>query len=81
MFLTNKTRLKIKDIVKRISEDDMVSLEERIYLEKLAKHNSTIWTWLKKANSLRRYGKQNSDGMIKVLIEDLDIRNRKSNDI
>ena len=72
MFLTNKTRLKIKDIVKRISEDDMVSLEERIYLEKLAKHNSTIWTWLKKANSLRRYGKQNSDG-INRLIQNLGL--------
>ena len=56
MFLTNKTRLKIKDIVKRISLDEPVALEERIYVEKFAKHNSTIWTWLKKANSLRRYG-------------------------
>ena len=63
MFLTNKTRLKIKNIVKRIAEDEKVSLEERIYVEKFAKHNSTIWTWLKKANSLRRYGKQNSDGI------------------
>ena len=40
MFLTNKTRLKIKDIVKRISVDEPVSLEERIYVEKFAKHNS-----------------------------------------
>ena len=53
MFLTNKTRLKIKNIVKRISLDEPVALEERIYVEKFAKHNSTIWTWLKKANSLR----------------------------
>ena len=70
MFLKNKTRLKVKDIVKRISENKKVSLEERIYVEKLAKHNSTIWTWLKKANSLRRYGKQNSDG-INGLIQNL----------
>ena len=47
MFLTNKTRLKIKDILKRISLDEPVALEERIYVEKFAKHNSTIWTWLK----------------------------------
>ena len=46
MFLTNKTRLKIKDIVKRISLDEPVALEERIYVEKFAKHNSTIWTCL-----------------------------------
>ena len=72
MFLTNTTRLKIKDIVKRISVDEPVSLEERIYVEKFAKHNSTIWTWLKKANSLRRYGKQNSDG-INGLIQSLGL--------
>ena len=36
MFLTNKTRLKIKDIVKRISLDESVALEERIYVEKFA---------------------------------------------
>ena len=72
MFLTNKTRLKIKDIIKRISANEKVTLEERIYLEKLAKHNSTIWTWLKKANSLRRYGKQNSDG-INGLIQNLGL--------
>ena len=32
MFLTNNTRLKIKDIVKRISVDEPVSLEERIFV-------------------------------------------------
>ena len=72
MFLTNKSRLKIINIVKRISVDKKVSLEERIYVEKLAKHNSTIWTWLKKANSLRRYGKQNIDG-INGLIQSLGL--------
>ena len=70
MFLTNKTRLKIQDIVRRIADDKNVSLNERIYVEKLAKHNSTIWTWLKKANSLRRNAKQNSDG-INGLIQNL----------
>ena len=72
MFLTNKTRLKIKDIVKRIAEDEEVLLEERIYVEKFAQHNSTIWTWLKKANSIRRHGKQNSDG-INGLIQSLGL--------
>ena len=40
MYLTNDSRLKIKDIVKRISLNEPVSLEERIYVEKFAKHNS-----------------------------------------
>ena len=72
MFLTNNSRLKIKNIVKRISLDEAVSLEERIYVEKFSKHYSTIWTWLKKANSLRRHGKQNSDG-INGLIQNLGL--------
>jgi len=72
MFLTNKTRLKIKDIVNRISLNKPVSLEERIYVEKFSKHNSTISIWLNKANSLRRYGKQNSDG-INGLIQNLGL--------
>ena len=72
MFLTNKTRLKIKDIVNRIAKDEEVLLEERIYVEKFAKHNSTIWTWLRKANSLRRYGNQNLDG-INGLIQSLGL--------
>ena len=72
MFLTNKTRLKINDIIKRIAGDEKVLLEERIYVEKIAKHNSTVWTWLKRANSLRRYGKQNSDG-INGLIQTLGL--------
>ena len=72
MFLTNQTRLKIRNIVCRISRDEEVSLDERIYVEKFAKHNSTIWTWLKKANSLRRNGKQNADG-INGLIQSLGL--------
>ena len=72
MFLTNKTRLKIKDIVKRISIDEPVSIRRKDLWKGFAKHNSTIWTWLKKANSLRRYGKQNSDG-INGLIQSLGL--------
>ena len=72
MFLTTQTRLRIKNIISRISKDEQISLEERIYIEKLAKHNSTIWTWLKKANSLRRHGKQNTDG-INGLIQSLGL--------
>ena len=59
MFLSNETRLKIQSIVKRISSDEEISLKERILVEKHANHSSTIWTWLKKANSIRRYGTQN----------------------
>ena len=59
MFLSNETRFKIQSIIRRISSDEEISLKERILVEKHANHSSTIWTWLKKANSIRRYGTQN----------------------
>ena len=72
MFLTNNSPLTIKDIIKRISLNEPVSLEERIYVEKFSKHDSTIWILPKEANGLRRYGKQKSDG-INGLIQNLGL--------
>ena len=56
MHLSNQKRLKIQGIIKRIARDKSITLEERIYVEKFAHHNSTISFWLKKANSFRRNG-------------------------
>jgi len=72
MFLSNQTRLKIQEILKRISTDREVSLNERIFVEKHAKQSSTVWTWLKQANSLRRYGKQDQES-INGLIQSLGL--------
>ena len=76
MFLSNQKRLKIQEIIRRISIDKEVSLKERIYVEKYAKHSSIISLWLKKANSIRRHGLQNEknlNGLIQSLgIDGLD---------
>ena len=72
MLLSNQKRLKIQEIIKRISLDKEVSLTERIYVEKYAKHCSTISLWLKKANSFRRYGAQ-SEVSINGLLQSLGI--------
>ncbi len=72
MLLSNQKRLRIKEIVKKISLDKEVSLQERIYVEKYAKHCSIISLWLKKANSIRRHGIQ-SEGSINGLIQSLGI--------
>ena len=72
MFLSNQTRLKIQEIIKRISLDKEVSLSERLFVEKHAKHNSSIWTWLRKANSLRRCGRQDQES-INGLIQSLGL--------
>ena len=79
MFLSNQKRLKIKEIIKKISLDKEVSLKERIYVEKYAKHSSLISLWLKKANSIRRHGLQSEesiDGLLQSLgIDGLDGEN------
>ena len=72
MFLSNQIRLQIQEIIQRISLDKEVSLTERIFVEKHAKHSSTIWTWLKKANSLRRHGEQGQES-INGLIQSLGL--------
>ena len=72
MLLSNQKRLKIKEIISKISLDKEVSLEERIYVEKYAKHSSTIHIWLKKANSIRRHGLQGDDD-INALLQSLGI--------
>ena len=67
MLLSNAKRLKIQGIIKRIAQDKSITLEERIYVEKFAHHNSTISLWLKKANSFRRNGRKNDGGIDNLL--------------
>ena len=67
MLLSNQNRLKIQGIIKRIAQDRSISLEERIYVEKFAHHNSTISLWLKKAHILRRNGMKNDGGIDSLL--------------
>ena len=70
MFLSIQTREKIQDIIRRISINEEVTLQERIFVENHAKNNSSIWTCLKRAISLGRHGIQNQ-GSINGLIQSL----------
>ena len=47
MLLSTQKRLKIREIIKRISLGKEVTLKERIYIEKYANHSSLIYLWLK----------------------------------
>ena len=72
MLLSNQMRLAIQEITRRICLDKEVSLEERILVEKHAKHSPTVWNWLKKAVSIRRYGRQKQES-INGLIQSLGL--------
>ena len=67
MLLSIQKRLKIQGIIRKIVQDKSITLEERIYIEKFAQHNSTISNWLKKANSFRRNGIKNDGGIDNLL--------------
>jgi len=71
MLISNKNKNKIQEIIKKISMDAEVSLEERIFVENNAKHCSSIWTWLKKARRYRRYGKKIHQESINGFIQSL----------
>ena len=79
MLISNQKRLKIQEIIRRISSNEEVSLKERTYVEKYAKHCSLISLWLKKACSIRRHGMQNGssiNGLLQSLgIDSLDREN------
>lgn len=56
LMLSTKTRLILQDILKRLSKNEPVTLEERILLKKHADRNSTVWHWLRKARSIQAKG-------------------------
>jgi hypothetical protein len=52
-MLTPNTRLRLQDIIGRIAESQPVSLRERIYVQKFADRDASVWSWLRRAASLR----------------------------
>ncbi len=59
-MLTPATRLRLQEILRRIGEDQPVSLEERIDVQKFADRNQAVAGWLHQARrqqqALRCYG-------------------------
>ena len=62
-MLTTKTRLKLQDILTRLSKNEVVSLDERILIQKYADRNSTVWHWLRKARSIQAKGNLEQSSM------------------
>ena len=62
-MLTTTTRLKLQDILTRLSKNEEVSLDERILVQKYADRNSTVWHWLRKARSIQVKGNLEQSSM------------------
>ena len=53
-MLTTSSRLRIQEILTRMSMGNQVTLEERIYVNKYATKNQNVSNWLRKASSIQR---------------------------
>ncbi|KEF41892.1 MAG: hypothetical protein ER33_09100 [Cyanobium sp. CACIAM 14] len=59
-MLTPTTRLRLQEIIRRIADSDPVSLQERIYLQKFADRDASVWSWLRRAQRQQRLGNPQS---------------------
>jgi len=70
-MLTTSSRLRIEEILTRLSMGNKVTLEERIYINKFATKNQNVSIWLRKASRMQReYPTSNS---IDELLDGLDL--------
>ena len=53
-MLTTSSRLRIQEILIRLSQGNRVTLEERIYINKYAEKNQNVSSWLRKASRIQR---------------------------
>jgi len=70
-MLSPSTRNRIKEILKRLSNDEMVTLEERFFLQEAADKDQSVNSWLKKARRTQQSNGCNDE--IDDFIESLDL--------
>jgi hypothetical protein len=60
-MLTPTTRLRLQEIIGRIADSRPVSLHERIYVQKFADRDASVWSWLRRAQRTRQRGEPESE--------------------
>ena len=70
-MLSTASRLRIQQILIKLSKGDIVTLEERIYINKFANRDQTVSAWLKRAIRLQQNNE--STNPIDKLINGLDL--------
>mgnify|MGYP001340050676 FL=1 len=74
-MLTTSSRLRIQEILTRLSKGNEVTLEERIYINKYATKNQNVSSWLKKASLIQR--NQPISNQIDELLNGLDLNSEE----
>ena len=70
-MLTTTSRLRIQEILTRLSMGKQVTLEERIYINKYATKNQNVSSWLRKALRIQR--QEQVTNQIDELLNALDL--------
>ena len=70
-MLRTQVRIRIQEILRRLSKGNEVTLEERIYVNKYAARNQNVYKWLRKAVILQR--KHPITDQIDELLNGLDL--------
>ena len=70
-MLTTSSRLRIQEILTRLSFGKQVTLAERIYINKYATKNQNVSSWLRKASLIQR--NQPVSDQIDELLNGLDL--------
>ena len=53
-MLSTSSRLRIQNILKKLANNELVSLQERIFVNKFADHDSSVNSWLRKAKHIQK---------------------------
>ena len=70
-MLSTSSRLRIQEILIRLSKGNQVTLQERIYINKYATRDQNVSNWLRKASRIQR--NQPTDNRIDELLNGLDL--------
>ena len=70
-MLTTTSRLRIQEILTRLSMGKQVTLEERIYINQYATKNQNVSIWLRKASRIQRQEQVTDE--IDALLNALDL--------
>ena len=70
-MLSTSSRLRIQEILIRLSQGNQVTLEERIYINKYATENQNVSNWLRKASHIQR--KEPIANQIDQLLNELNL--------
>ena len=72
-MLTTSSRLRIQEILTRLSMGNKVTLEERIYINKYAMKYQSVSSWLRKASHIQRKQPISNSNSLDELLHGLDL--------